>query len=255
MGRTNYAACVGDSYASPIMYGKVDGTLQPTPTQEWRGRNFDACARGFFKPREQSSFNDILDGLANTIAMTEIMTDLGDRDKRNSLSIRQPAGGGNGQQLVENKPMYCVDNNQIDPEKPNFWCADSALCTVPRVIDANRQTRGMNWACYISSNTMVWTVRPPNSENCLGNWYDNGGQMPAASRHQGGAHVLMGDGAVIFMTDSVEAGNQRHPVVDRDNARNNAFPGTRAGSPSPYGLWGALGTKAGQETIDEQLNQ
>ena len=74
--------------------------------------------------------------------------------------------------------------------------------------------------------------------------------MPPASRHQGGAHVLMGDGAVIFMTDSVEAGDRRAGGV------RNGQTGARApGSQSPYGLWGALGTKATAETVEEQLNQ
>ena len=32
-------------------------------------------------------------------------------------------------------------------------------------------------------------------------------------------------------------------------------PSNSPGSPSPYGLWGALGTRGGKETIEEQLNQ
>ena len=56
----------------------------------------------------------------------------------------------------------------------------------------------------------------------------------------------MGDGAVIFMTDSVEAGNSRAEVITAAN---------RAGAASPYGLWGALGTRANKEVIEEQLNQ
>ena len=63
----------------------------------------------------------------------------------------------------------------------------------------------------------------------------------------------MADGAVVFMTDSVESGNRRAGAVRRnppggDNTR-------QPGSPSPYGLWGALGTKAMSEVIEEQLNQ
>ena len=56
----------------------------------------------------------------------------------------------------------------------------------------------------------------------------------------------MGDGAVIFMTDSVEAGDSRGRTV------NHAY---RVGDKSPFGLWGALGTRAAGETIEEQLNQ
>ena len=60
----------------------------------------------------------------------------------------------------------------------------------------------------------------------------------------------MGDGAVIFMTDSVESGDQHQHMVEMNQ------PGPAApGSKSPYGLWGALGTRASGETIQEQLNQ
>ena len=71
--------------------------------------------------------------------------------------------------------------------------------------------------------------------------------MPPSSRHQGGAHVLMGDGAVIFITDSIEAGDA--------HAQSVYYWGARVGSKSPYGLWGALGTKASKEVVEEQLNQ
>ncbi len=48
--------------------------------------NARATMRGFFKAHQDSRFRDILDGLANTIAMGEIATDLGDSDIRTALS-------------------------------------------------------------------------------------------------------------------------------------------------------------------------
>ena len=80
----------------------------------------------------------------------------------------------------------------------------------------------------------------------MAGWYDNVGSLPASSRHQAGAHVLIGDGAVIFITDSIEAGDQNAPVISYYN---------KPGKPSPYGLWGALGSRGGKEKIEEQLNQ
>ena len=64
----------------------------------------------------------------------------------------------------------------------------------------------------------------------------------------------MGDGAVVFMTDSVEAGDSRAPQVWL-NGMNAGPPSNVPGAPSPYGLWGALGTRAASEVIEEQLNQ
>jgi prepilin-type processing-associated H-X9-DG protein len=73
------------------------------------------------------------------------------------------------------------------------------------------------------------------------------GWPAAGSRHQGGAHVLMADGAVRFITDSIEAGNQ--------NSANVRFVGNTTqfvpeGSRSPYGLWGGLGTRSAKETVN-----
>jgi prepilin-type processing-associated H-X9-DG protein len=76
--------------------------------------------------------------------------------------------------------------------------------------------------------------------------------LSAGSYHQGGAHILMGDGAVIFMTDSVEAGDGHACAPGRDHMND---PNVRSGMESPFGLWGALGSRAAGEKIEEQLNQ
>ena len=55
----------------------------------------------------------------------------------------------------------------------------------------------------------------------------------------------MGDGAVKFITDSIEAGDQNSPTpYNTDNDTTAPV----AGAMSPFGLWGALGTRAGKET-------
>ncbi len=202
-----------------------------------------------FSTRREAKFRDILDGLANTVAMAEIITDIGDRDKRSSISVTNGENhdivGTTGPQF---SPLWCVDQNQINPESPNFWCDGEPGCTNPPNIITTQggQARGMNWAYHQATSTQVWTIRPPNAESCMGGWQDAVGTLPPSSRHQGGAHVLMGDGAVIFITDSIEAGDQRAPSISFHN---------RPGKKSPYGLWGAMGSKGAKETIEEQLNQ
>ena len=61
----------------------------------------------------------------------------------------------------------------------------------------------------------------------------------------------MADGAVQFITDSVEAGDQSAAV----RGANLGGAPDQQGKKSPYGLWGALGSRAAKETIEEQLNQ
>jgi hypothetical protein len=48
-------------------------------------------------------------------------------------------------------------------------------------------------------------------------------------------NVAFGDGAVAFISDSIDTGNLGIVVSSTSSI------------PSPYGVWGALGTKAGGE--------
>ncbi|QDT10137.1 DUF1559 domain-containing protein [Planctomycetes bacterium K23_9] len=243
LGRTNYGLAMGDSPG--IFHNRaMGGNL--SPATNWNARAFNSVARGFFATRKEAKFRDVLDGLSNTIAMGEMITDLGDRDIRSTASWERRGG-----QSVNNNPSLCADAGQIDPERPQFWCNGGTGCTNPTVLSSNNhEARGANWANFRGMTTQVFTILPPNSELCVGVWIDSPGTMAVASRHQGGAHVLMGDGAVIFMTDSVEAGDRRAGAI-----RLNGGAARNPGSRSPYGLWGALGTKANGETIEEQLNQ
>jgi prepilin-type processing-associated H-X9-DG protein len=226
-------------------------TAQMIPSlNSGRNRQAKALHRGFFAPYSEFKFRDVKDGLSNTIAMGEIGSY--DGDNRITTSISWDPGGGNHD--VANDPLHCVNSNEIDPERPRFWCdTQSTNCTPPvRLTAGDTNGRGMSWAsAFRLCIQTVFTVRPPNSELCIGRWADNIGNFSPSSFHQGGAHVLMGDGAVIFMTDSIEAGNQSSPTP----ADPALYPNNRAGAASPYGLWGALGTKAASEPVEEQLNQ
>ena len=231
LGRTNYAACLGDSpfrgSAGPNDDMWVSDTGFATESR--------ASQRGIFVPGQKSAFRDILDGLSNTMIMGEIKTDLGDQDKStDTQNVAMTAGTG--------APILCSQNANINQQRPQFWTTTAT--------NANER-RGMRWADGNVIFSAMNNILPPNGAACTVTAVSGegvsqqAGLFPAGSRHQGGAHILMGDGAVKFITDSVEAGNVNALPVPSTN-----FP---AGSRSPYGLWGSLGTKASKEVIETEL--
>jgi len=173
---------------------------------------------------QQTSNND--DGLSNTILAGEIATDLGDRD------IRTMASRDNPWLAIHQTPRLCMD--QIDPERPQYW-----VSSIAQNQSFDDQRRGFRWADGAGLYSSFNTILPPNSTLCLAGGDAGIGTLTASSRHHGGTHVLMADGAVKFITDSIEAGGFELGTVMLGQS------GPRApGSISPFGLWGALGTRA-----------
>ena len=67
---------------------------------------------------------------------------------------------------------------------------------------------GSSWMNPMMFQTMFNTLDTPNSKNATcyagtGGDGDGEGNFPARSRHTGGVHVLMGDGVVKFVSDSI----------------------------------------------------
>ncbi len=232
LGRTNYGACIGDA-TWDIAYGPWPNARVIGMTQT-RAQSARAAHRGFFRPFDTSKFRDSLDGLANTIAMGEFATSLGDNDIRTDLPANNGPANNAANIEIRDNPMTC--QTFINPARPRYWTTPTLRPT---------RARGFMWANAKPVYTGVVTVLPPNSEICGADNADDLDLLASASsRHQGGAHVLMGDGAVKFITDSIESGDRSAGSVWQ-----NGTGGQAPGSISPYGLWGALGTRASAEVI------
>jgi prepilin-type N-terminal cleavage/methylation domain-containing protein/prepilin-type processing-associated H-X9-DG protein len=236
-GRTNYAACLGDS-----MLRCYDGATDPdgTITSANAALRSGAC-RGFFVARYKSRFRDVLDGLSNTICAGEIVTDLGDNDKRTVYGSQTTKGDrslAGGVKICE---------NATDPLRPQFWASPPGDGVT--LLGTAEERRGYKWAFGIPLFSGMNTILPPNREVCGSSSVYGDGIFPPGSRHQGGVHVLMGDGAVKFITDSIDSGNQNSAQVRPGPAANFLAPG----SASPFGLWGSLGTRASSEVIEGEF--
>ncbi len=225
-GFTNYGACLGDSHYQQHENGINDqggGT----------GLNEERWARGFFRTHFQTNFAQVLDGLSNTVACGELVVDSGRKEVR-GVFARITSGACLAPESY-NTPTL------IDAARPNFYASTA-------VIDGNlNKTTGRAYQCGNNGLTNMHTIRPPNSYSVSSDWHKAEGFHTAASRHQGGCHVLMGDGAVKFITDSIESGDQNRTAPGCGGATGDV------GMASPYGLWGKLGSKNGFETIDQSI--
>jgi len=132
----------------------------------------------------------------------------------------------------------------------------------------NDRIIGSRWGGAHPIFSQFFMAAPPNSPSCAQN-HDGGNEnwgilVSASSHHTGGVNVAMCDGAVRFISDTVDAGDQMYDPWDKVLQRGGQWgdpPGvapvgqggdkslyrSRVSEPSRYGIWGALGSKAGGE--------
>lgn len=231
MGRSNYAACLGDANrfhdAGPLSsFLRFDST---------RALEIRVSGRGVFVPRSKITLRSITDGLSHTIMVGEIASDLGD----GNVSTRPNENVGTVE--VQDHPTACRDD--VDPERPRFWKNSVGL------LSRDNEGRGHRWANGNGPFTGFNTILPPNREVCVRFGPTGLGILPSSSRHPGGVHCLMSDGAVAFISESIEAGRS-----DQGTVRMGGSAGRSAAAESPYGLWGAMGTKAAREAINNRTD-
>ena len=243
---TNYSACAGDAYFEQHHSGIRDQG-NDWEHNVWGSQAASRWARGVFRNRHFTKFRDIKDGLSNTIMCGENAVDI--QDRRVSTAVYQ-----------DNASNMALPPNTWeqyrDPERPRFWAptVNNGRPGLDYGDTGNpggfNHGRGRRWSDGRPQFSHCNTIRPPNSYS-VQRGHGDFGYFSVSSNHQGGAHVLMGDGAVIFITDSIEAGDQS--VIPY--GQNGCCDVNTSGRQSPYGLWGALGTKDTGETVEEQLNQ
>ena len=196
-----------------------DSALFITNSAPSTWQNAQRRVRGPFGRRTDHRFRDVYDGLSNTIFMGEITTSTGDRTHLGATARNQ------GNQVLDS-PNTCL------------LTLDGATRQFLPSVTVVSVSRGQRWAGGAAPYTCVNTILPPNAPSCASGGWNAPGHYTVQSRHPGGAHVLLGDGSVQFVSESIDTGNLALPSPD-----------TTGGGPSPYGVWGAMGSMNGGEPI------
>ena len=186
-----------------------------------RNIHYPKVARGAFACGKFISQSDFTDGLSNTILMAEIDNPLERRRTGNIALVRSST--------LLDTPISCFETASADDEYP----AEQQI---------SQHGRGTRWADGAAPFSLVNTILPPNDASCANRSVAmSDGFYTASSAHHGGCHVLFGDGRVLFVTENIDVGMAHH---------SDPIPKSLDGK-SPFGIWGALGTRVGGEQISE----
>ena len=212
IGRCSYATNNGDAIMSNDSTGNSNR----------RG----VFMSGYFCPN--TTFATITDGLSNTMAFSEINVTEVDNDRSVKSAVAYLTG-------AKSKPSSaCLafrgENGQITEGAKVFTI------------------KGRRWIDARSGCTQFQAALPPNSPSCCGS---GGGEssdygcISASSNHSGGVNVVMCDGSVRFVSETVDCGNITEIMGGAANAegQDNKWTGK-----SWHGVWGAMATPNKGET-------
>ena len=205
--------------------------------------------RGPFTLYRTMKIRDIIDGMSNTILMAE--RDLGNPSNNRDILGRVAQGGVS---TATGNPAVCTAL-----QTSGFYNAASPNITLANPLMSER------WACGLPYFSGVVIAVPPNGASCQSNLTTAANLIPAAtnvdfsgyytpsSRHTGGVHCLMGDGTVRFVNETLNtvSGCTSTTGNGQSAADSGGSGATACNGRSPFGIWGAIGTMASGETVDD----
>ncbi|MDR3232381.1 MAG: DUF1559 domain-containing protein [Planctomycetaceae bacterium] len=264
-GRTNYVACVGD-WAEATEYNSNDAVVDANEkTRGFITTRQGRAAESATKIPPQRSIADLSDGSSNTIAFGEITICWNDEEiSRNGTWILE-----NAEQPLRAGDIIAATNNAKNNPRAILTVAPSGVYTASTSVPGKAAgAKGLYWGFGAPLFSSFSTILPPNSPSCAtgilpssGNSFTYAANAPnnnannngtsngentwvqgrrvmnsASSWHSGGVNVTLGDGSVHFISERIDTGS-----------------GTRIvnSGPSPFGVWGALGSIDGGESVTE----
>ena len=234
----SYRFCSGDSIvvasdAQVVDEGEPKTDAQRTRASARRSRRFQFQSsendpQGNWVPRAMfgltpdekpywTSLADITDGTSNTMAISE------------GRIVNDPTATAIG---------VFTDWNATETT------AIPADCAANSDIRATEYSwLGARWYDGRMTCTRYLGILPPNAPSCVQNSETNLPLISASSYHKGGVNVGMCGGSVRFIQPTGAASDE-HPADYTVNAI-----GILAGERSPYGVWGAMASMNGNESV------
>jgi prepilin-type N-terminal cleavage/methylation domain-containing protein/prepilin-type processing-associated H-X9-DG protein len=173
--------------------------------------------RGFFQAKTWRKMADVTDGVSNTFAFLEFKV---------------------GMPIIE---WFTEDQMSLPAQiTPTIDCP-KAIPFIPP-IPPPFYGRGMRWNDGAPVYTTVNTILAPNDVNASNRaWHDLvNGLFTAGSYHPGSLQACFADGSVRSVDFKIDVGDLFQTVPLGDSSQ-----------PSPYGVWGQLGTIRCGEVITE----
>jgi prepilin-type N-terminal cleavage/methylation domain-containing protein len=183
--------------------------------------------RGVFGRHSYTRIAEISDGTSNTVA-------LGERSRPNKIFDR----GAVAVDATANPSAYVPLSCRA------LYSGSSYIPSATMFTTDNAP--GYRWAAGNAYFAALTTILPPNSASCV--FGASGsisahlfqGVWSASSEHPGGVQVAMSDGSTRFINNNIDCGNLAAIA-----------PAADSGAGSPYGVWGALGTKNGGDVVGD----
>ena len=191
---------------------------------------------GLFARFTNFKVSEVTDGLSNTVAFSERMR----ANWRNFNSSSGYMALGTPQRRKPLVRSTIVTNINFRPN-PGICLAAIAVASDGLFYTSNigrlKGKGGVAWADGQQENVGFNTMLAPNSGSCAAssnqNQDSNISLLTPNSNHPGGVNATMADGSVRFITSSIDTGD----LTQGDSPRGE----------SPYGVWGAMGTRAGND--------
>ena len=207
--KTTYCGCMGD-------------TIYRMAYDRTNDRGF--FAGGVRSASKNNSMSSLIDGTSNTIAISErVSAPTLSSNSMKGFYIRLTATDADA------KKDSCLASQSTS--EPGFY--NTSLGTTTNIV-------GYLFQEGRSGNVYFNTVIAPNGPSC--GYLDTVGIFTVTSNHRGGVNAALADGSVRFISDTIDTGSSTY-----DGSTDASDPHTKQG-PSPFGVWGALGSINGGES-------